>query len=117
MMQYLELKEMVFHGYHGVLEQEKKVGNTYTVDLKIFFDLTAAFKTDYLSDTINYAEIYEVVKQQMNISSNLIEHLAFRIVHEIKKKFPLIKEIEIRLAKKNPPFGGDIKEVAIIIKG
>ncbi len=115
-MQYIELKEMTFHAYHGVLEQERKVGNSYFVDLKLYFDFNKALNSDNLNDTINYASIYEIVKTEMLISSNLIEHVAGRIIKHLQKKFPIITEIEIRLAKKNPPIGGDIKETAVIIK-
>jgi dihydroneopterin aldolase len=112
-MQYLELKEMIFHAYHGVLEQERKVGNTYVIDLKIYFDLEQAMHSDDLADTVNYVSIYEIVKQEMLLPSNLIEHVAGRIIKHIRIDFPQIKNIEIRLAKKNPPFGGDIKETAV----
>lgn len=115
MIQYLELKEMIFHAYHGVLEQERKVGNTYTIDLKIYFDFDQAMYSDDIKDTINYASIYEIVRQEMTKPSNLIEHAAGRIVEHIQANFPQIKNSEIRLAKKNPPFGGDIKEVAVVI--
>jgi dihydroneopterin aldolase len=115
-MYYLELKEMIFHAYHGVMEQERKVGNSYTVDLKIRFDFRQALDTDDLNDTINYASVYEIVKQEMALPSKLIEHVAGRIIQHIRTDFPLVESIEIRLAKRNPPFGGDIKESAVIIK-
>lgn len=114
-MQYIELKEMTFHAYHGVIEQEKKVGNTFTIDLKMEFDFQAAQLSDDLNDTINYASVYEIVKQEMKIPSRLIEHAAGRIIRRLQNEFPLIEKIEIRLAKKNPPFGGDIKEAAVVI--
>jgi len=114
-MQYIELKGITFHAYHGVLQQERVVGNSYSIDLKLYFDFTQASESDNLDDTINYASVYEIVKTEMKTPSNLIEHAAKRIIKEIKYKFPQIKEIEIRLAKKNPPIGGDIQEVAVII--
>jgi dihydroneopterin aldolase len=116
MTQYLELKEMIFHACHGVLEQERKVGNTYTVDLKIYFDFDRAMYSDDVKDTVDYASVYEIVKREMSKPSNLIEHVAGRIVKQIRTDFPQIKNIEIRLAKKNPPFGGDIKEAAAVIR-
>jgi dihydroneopterin aldolase len=114
-MQYIELKEMVFHAYHGVMPQERKVGNTYTVDLKIHFDCRRAMLSDDLNDTIHYASLYKIVKEEMAVPSNLIEHVAGRIVRRIQNDFPQIENIEIRLAKKNPPFGGDIREAAIVL--
>ena len=114
-MEYLELKEMIFHAFHGVAEQERKVGNRYTVDLKLSFDFRRAMDTDALEDTVNYALIYETVKQEMAIPSRLIEHVAGRIVRRIRKDFPVIETVEIRLAKRNPPFGGDVREAAVVV--
>jgi dihydroneopterin aldolase len=114
-MQYLELKGMNFHAYHGVLEQERKVGNSYTVDVKLYTDLKKGIASDNLAYTINYATVYEVIKKEMAIPSNLIEHVAGRIIERIRKNFPPVERVEIRLAKKNPPFGGDIQEVAVFL--
>ncbi|GHV10255.1 7,8-dihydroneopterin aldolase [Bacteroidia bacterium] len=113
-MNYLELNGMTFFAYHGVMEQERKVGNTYMVDLKLYFDLLPAMRSDNLHDTVNYAAIYALVKQEMAIPSNLIEHVAGRILQRIHADFPQIENIEIRLAKQNPPLGGDLKEVAVV---
>jgi dihydroneopterin aldolase len=51
----------------------------------------------------------------MLIPSNLIEHVAGRILARLRRDFPLILTLEIRLAKRNPPFGGDIREAAVIL--
>ncbi|MDR0680537.1 MAG: dihydroneopterin aldolase [Dysgonamonadaceae bacterium] len=115
MMPYLELKKMLFHSYHGIMEQERKVGNTYIIDLKIYFDFNQATYSDNLEDTIDYALVYEIVKQEMAVPSKLIEHVAGRIIRHIRIELPQVKNVEIRLAKKNPPFGGDIEEAAVVI--
>jgi dihydroneopterin aldolase len=114
-MSNLELKEMKFFAYHGVTEQERKVGNTYIVDLKIFFEFLRATKSDDLNDTINYAALYALVEQVMAIPSNLIEHVAARILHEVHINFPNVARAEVRVAKQNPPLGGDIKEAAVFL--
>ncbi|MDR1527248.1 MAG: dihydroneopterin aldolase [Dysgonamonadaceae bacterium] len=114
-MNGIELKNMTFHAFHGVSAQERKVGTTYTVDLKFGFDFRQAIETDHLNDTVNYASVYAIVKEEMAIPSHLIEHVAGRIVRHIRSAFPQIETIEIRLAKQNPPFGGDIREAAVVI--
>ena len=114
-MSNLELKEMKFFACHGVTEQERTVGNTYIVDLKIFFNFSRATQTDDLNDTINYAEVYALVAQVMAIPSNLIEHVAARILHEVHIRFANIARAEVRVAKQNPPLGGDIKEAAVFM--
>jgi len=114
-MECIELKKMLFYAYHGVMEQERIVGNTYRVDLKLFLDLSKSIRSDNLEDTINYADIFNLVGEEMNISSQLIEHVAGRIVQKIKQKYPTVSKIKIRLAKMNPPVQGEVQEAAVII--
>ncbi len=79
-MNAIELKGMTFFAYHGAMEQERKVGNSFVVDLHLFLDLTPAATSDNLEDTVNYASVYELVKEEMAIPSNLLEHAAGRII-------------------------------------
>ncbi|MDR0799643.1 MAG: dihydroneopterin aldolase [Dysgonamonadaceae bacterium] len=116
MVQYIELKGITCYAYHGVMEQERKVGNSYTIDLKLHTDFFQAMETDDVNDTINYAAVYEVVKKEMAIPSHLLEHVAGRIVRRLFNTFPAITNIEIRLAKRNPPLSGDIQEAAVCMQ-
>lgn len=106
---------MRFYAFHGVMEQEQIVGNTFVVDLKLDVDLSKASETDDLPDTINYAEIYRVVKAEMEIPSKLLEHVAGRILRKIRKKFPSIEKVEICLSKEHPPVGGEIESATIVM--
>jgi len=114
-MECIGLKKMLFHAYHGVMEQERTVGNTYQVDLKLFLDLSKAIRTDNLDDTVNYADIFSLVKEEMAIPSRLIEHVAGRIIQKIRERYTHISKIKIRLAKIHPPIQGEIQEAAVII--
>ena len=114
-MECIELKKMIFHAYHGVMKQEQIVGNTYRIDLKLFLDLSKAIESDNIDDTVNYAEIFNLAKKEMTVSSQLIEHAAGRIVQKIKLKYPSVSKINIRLAKINPPIEGELQEAAVII--
>jgi dihydroneopterin aldolase len=115
-VQYIELKGMTFHAYHGVTAQERKVGNTFTLDMKLHTDLSRAIQTDRLENTVNYAAIYAIVAEEMQIPSQLLEHVAGRIIRHIQTDFPAINTIEIRLAKHNPPVPGEVKEAAVVLK-
>ncbi|MDR1371899.1 MAG: dihydroneopterin aldolase [Dysgonamonadaceae bacterium] len=116
MMNYIELKNMIFRASHGVFPQERKIGNIFTVDLCLYLDLSRAAESDNLSDAINYNTVFELVKAEMSIPSNLIENVAGRIIHSLKKQFPEVKKVKIRLAKANPPVKGQIDEAAVVIK-
>ena len=111
----ITLQAMKFYAYHGVLEQERRVGNTFVVDLTLTAPLEKAVQSDQLEDTINYAEVYELTKQEMNIPSQLLEHVAGRICRALRHHFPQIEQIEIRISKLNPPFGGDVHSASVLL--
>jgi dihydroneopterin aldolase len=115
-MDYIELKNMKFHALHGVMEQEKTVGSTFTVTLKLYLDLNAAGQSDCLADTLNYNAAFEIVKREMAIPSGLLEHAAYRIIHALEQAFPQMERIQIRLAKMRPPVNGEVEEVAVAIE-
>jgi len=115
MVSKIELKAMKFYAYHGVGEQERIVGNHFIVTVLLTAPLGKAIENDHLDDTINYASVYEIVKQEMHIPSRLLEHVAGRIIRALKASFSQIEEIELKVSKINPPFGGDIDSASVIL--
>ncbi len=111
----IKLHDMQFYAYHGVLEQETKVGNNFVVNICITADLLRACKTDNVDDTISYAHVFELVKKEMEQPSKLLEHVAMRIYKSIQIAFPQILSLEVRLAKNNPPIQGEVKYAEVII--
>ncbi len=115
MITKIELREMKFYAYHGVMPQERAVGNDFTVDLLLTAPLQEAVAGDRLEDTLNYADIYETVRAEMQQPSRLLEHAAGRIIRALRDAFPMLETIEVRLAKLNPPFKGELHSAAVIL--
>lgn len=104
---------MEFHAFHGCLEFEQQLGNTFIVSLSMELNTEKAGKTDNLEDTLNYQLVYDVVKVQMEMPSKLIEHVGQRILDSVFNLFPEIQELEVKLSKLNPPLGGKVERVTI----
>ena len=102
----IELEGMEFKAYHGVLEQEKVRGNEFVVDFRGELDLSAAAESDNLNDTLNYADIYDIVAYEMSVPSELLENVAGRIMKAIEAQFPQLVSFSIRVSKKRPPVDG-----------
>ena len=102
----IELAGMEFHSFHGCLESERREGNTFVVDFVCDCDLTAAAGSDSLEDTLDYSAIYRIVASQMSTPSNLLEHVASRIVDAISAAFPELGAFKVTVSKKNPPVQG-----------
>ncbi len=112
---YIFLKEIRCYAYHGVAPQENLIGNEYVIDLKLKADISKAARTDEVTDTVNYAEVHQAVAEEMAIPSKLLEHVAGRIAERLLRQFAEIEEVELRLAKRNPPMGADIASAGVML--
>lgn len=101
------LRNVRFHAFHGVLPQERIVGNDYLVNLVLDYDFSSAMQTDDLQETLNYAEVYQKVREEMAVPSKLLEHVAGRIAHRLFSDFPEIQKLQLSITKVNPPMGAD----------
>ncbi len=104
---YITLTDLRFHAFHGVMPQERLTGNDYTVSLRIGYPVSDACLSDEVADTLNYASVYDLVSQEMNVPSKLLERVAYRIADRLFRKFKLITVLDVNLNKLNPPFGAD----------
>ena len=105
----IELDGMRFWAFHGCLESERSKGNLFLVDFKGEMDLRKAAESDSIKDTVNYGEIYEIVKAEMDVPSDLLEHVAGRIIQRLSDRFPEFVRFSIRVSKKMPPVGGPVQ--------
>ena len=112
-MSKIILENMEFHAFHGCLEVEQLLGNTFIVTVSMELDTSLAGETDELEQTLNYQFVYDVVKEQMELPSKLIEHVGQRILDTIFNEFPQINILEVKLSKMNPPLGGKVDRVSI----
>ena len=110
------LKGVKIHARHGVMPQEQTVGAYFILDVTISTDFSHAMETDELTDTISYADVYEIIKREMAIPSKLLEHAGGRIVKAIHDELPNVKGIRLRLMKENPPMGADLESAGIEIE-
>jgi dihydroneopterin aldolase len=110
------LEDMEFFAFHGCNKEEKLTGNNFIVNLEIVTNTSKAEKTDKIEDTINYQEIYRAVKQEMEVASNLLEHVANRTLNAVFRKFHGIQSGKIKISKINPPLGGKLRCVSVEIE-
>ena len=114
-MATIALEGMEFHAYHGCFAEEQVTGNTFYVDIYFDTDTSMAEDTDDLNETVNYAEVYEIIKSQMELKSKLLEHVGKRIIDAITKRFPEVETIELKVSKMNPPIGGKVDNISVIL--
>ena len=112
----IRLSDLRFRAYHGVLSQERGVGNDYYVNLCLTLRASAdATYTDQLEGTVNYAEAYQIVQAEMAAPSALLEHVAQRILTRLFNRFDLVEQAAVEVIKINPPFSADGAKAAVCL--
>jgi dihydroneopterin aldolase len=112
-MDKIYLERMSFYGYHGVLPAEAELGQRFFVDLELSLDLSKAAASDDLADTVNYAEVFALVREIVEGERyRLVEALAGRIAGQLLARFPF-QEVKVKVTKPNPPINGHYDAVAI----
>ncbi|MBC7865319.1 MAG: dihydroneopterin aldolase [Bacteroidia bacterium] len=114
-MHKINVEGIKVYAYHGCLEEEARIGQEYSVDVYMETDFTEAAQTDELSKTIDYCQVFEIVKLQMKTRSNLIEHVARRIKENLLKDIAAIKSVKVKVTKFNPPMNGNVERVSVEI--
>jgi len=113
---WVALEGMQFYAYHGVSAEERKVGGEYEVNIYLGTFFENAMKNDQLELTINYENIFEMVKEIMKTPVQLIEHVAGKILDGIKSNHSQLFAIKIEVIKKNPPLNGEVSRAKVVVE-
>jgi dihydroneopterin aldolase len=109
----IKVENIRVYAFHGCLKEETKIGSDYRVDLEVKADLQASALSDELKDTVDYVLLNNIVKEEMQQPSKLLETVAKRILNRIFKDDTLVEKATISVSKLNPPIGGDVEMVTI----
>ena len=110
---YILLQGLQYHAFIGVGEQEQVVGNDYVLDLRLGYPFTTAMESDAVDDTLNYADVFNVVSEVMKQPSKLLEAAAGKIVKELCARYKRLESIDLKLVKRNPPMGADCDSTGV----
>lgn len=115
-MSVISIEGMEFYAYHGCFAEEQLIGTWFVVDLFLETDTIKAETSDALHDTVNYLEVYQVVKREMAVNSKLLEHVGRRILTAVKESFPVVEHAKVKVRKMNPPLGGKMDFVSLTLE-
>jgi len=112
----ISIDNLRIHAFHGVLPQERNVGADFLISLHIHYNIYKAMESDDVADTLNYAEACQIMTQEMETPSNLLEHVAGRICKALFSRFPQATAISLKLTKLNPPMGADCDGASVEVE-
>ena len=115
-MDKIYIRDLEFIGYHGVFEEEKKLGQKFFVSLELTTNLREAGLNDDITKTTHYGEVSESVKKIFfQKKYDLIETLAEDIAREVLLNYPLISELKLEIKKPWAPVGIALKDLSVEI--
>jgi len=114
-MGLIQIENMEFYSFHGHFKEEQIVGNKFIVDLTVETDMKVPAESDNLRDAVDYQRLYQIIKLQMEKKSHLLENIAGRIIDAIYTEMKGITKVTVKVHKMNPPMGGKIGSVSVVM--
>ncbi|MGD8781855.1 MAG: dihydroneopterin aldolase [Ignavibacteria bacterium] len=109
MSNIIRIKNASFYAYHGAMTEEQSIGGKFEIDVDIYTDFTKAAETDDLKETIDYKDVYNFIKKNVNKKKYyLIETLAKVLADKILENYKTALKVAVRVRKSNVPIGGVI---------
>jgi dihydroneopterin aldolase len=113
----IKLHNAVFYAYHGALSDEKNLGGKFEVDVELHCDLSDAKETDDLKRTVNYEQVYSLMKRIVTEKKyNLIEALAHSIGRGIIAGFAPVQKAVVRVRKPGAPVHGVVDTIEVTVE-
>ena len=113
-MALVALEGMQFYAFHGYYDFERRIGNSFVVDVEVDIDMHQD-PDDKIENTINYEEIYKVSTRYMQKNYQLLESLAYDLAYDIKNNYDKVKSVKVCLSKLNPPVGGKVNRAKVTV--
>ena len=110
----ITIDRLRLYARHGVMSQEQIVGANFYVSICADVEVSdEALQGDSLTGTVNYAMMAEAIKEEMGRTSQLLEHVAWRIGKRLLTDFHRINKVSVHVEKENPPIGMQTESIGI----
>ncbi len=114
-MGLIKVENIKVYAHHGCLSEETIIGSDYRVDVSVEADLEKSSVTDALKDTVDYVTLNAIVVEEMRIPAKLLEAVAKRIINRVFENCEEVVSVSVSVSKINPPIGGDVEKVTIVL--
>jgi 7,8-dihydroneopterin aldolase/epimerase/oxygenase len=111
----IELQNLLFHEHHGIYEEERRVMNSFEVNLQVSYpDTIPVFEK--ISDTISYVNLFRIVQEKMTEPVFLLEKICQGIILNIKHQYPAVSDIKISIYKLKAPIDHFVGKVGVTMQ-
>ena len=104
------------HGFHGLYEEEARLGQRFVVDVDWWLDLDAAAAHDSYDETVGYEKVFELVTRLSSERRfHILEAFAQAIADVLLERFARIEQVRVVVHKPNAPIPGIFRDVGVDI--
>jgi dihydroneopterin aldolase len=116
-MDSITIKGMSFYGYHGVMPEENRLGQSFIIDVTVYLDLEKAGREDNLDATVDYSRIYTLCHDIVEGKPvQLIERLAYQINEAVLAEWSTVSRIVTTVHKPGAPVGGVFADASVTLE-
>jgi dihydroneopterin aldolase len=107
---------LALHAYHGVMPHERKVGQTFKLDIVLDIDLGEASRSDRLMHTVSYDQVADIASKAFCARPyRLVEAAAGAVIDALLEKFPRVERVTITVHKPHAPIAATFDDVGVTI--
>jgi len=111
------VKGLVLHAYHGVMQHEAKVGQTFRLDMTLAIDLAEASRSDKLKHTVSYDLVVTAASEAFVARRyRLVEAAAGAVADAVLARFPQVQAVAVTVHKPHAPIAATFDDVGVTIE-
>lgn len=110
------IRGLSLHAYHGVMPHESKVGQTFTIDMILDIDLSAAARSDKVADTVSYDQVVKTASDVFcGARYKLIETAGGKVADAVLARFPKVRAVQVTIHKPHAPIAATFSDVGVTL--
>lgn len=107
---------LMLHAYHGVMPHEASVGQTFSIDVVMEIDLSAAARSDTVTDTVSYDKVVTCASAAfLRQRFRLIEAAGGSVADAVLAEFPRVRKVTVTIHKPHAPIAATFSDVGVIL--
>jgi dihydroneopterin aldolase len=113
----LAISGLEVFAHHGILDEEKELGQVFRFDLRLTLSDCPAQESDDMAGTVDYAAVADQVAETATAASyDLLERLASVTADVLLEHFPRVESLELTIAKPAAPMLHPVDDVSVTLR-
>lgn len=113
---YIKITGLKIFAYHGVFDDEKRDGQDFYINAKLYVNLRTPGKSDALTDSLHYGEACHFMQQVFTEKNfDLIEAAGEYLCERLLKEYAELEAVELEIEKPSAPIGLPFTNVSVTL--